>query len=176
MKQTLVAQVEDKPGVLNRVASLFRRRNFNIESLTVGHSEQPGVSRMTIVTDEEEYLRRNIIRTNLLKLINVIDVQDVTDIPCVVRETALIKVNADATQRGQVMDVAEMYRARIVDVGTSTLIAEVTGESEKIEAMVAVLEPFGILEIMRTGKIAMTRGVVVPRNGSHSGVVKNGNN
>lgn len=176
MKQTLVAQVEDKPGVLNRVASLFRRRNFNIESLTVGHSEQPGVSRMTIVTDEEEYLRRNIIRTNLLKLINVIDVQDVTDIPCVVRETALIKVNADATQRGQVMDVAEMYRARIVDVGTSTLIAEVTGESEKIEAMVAVLEPFGILEIMRTGKIAMTRGQVVPRNGSHSGVVKNGNN
>jgi acetolactate synthase-1/3 small subunit len=174
MKQTLVAQVEDKPGVLNRVASLFRRRNFNIASLAVGHSETPGVSRMTIVTDEEELLRRNVIRTNLLKLINVIDVQDVTDIPCVVRETALIKVKADATQRGQVMDVAEMYRARIVDVGTTTLIVEITGESEKIEAMRAVLEPFGILEIMRTGKIAMTRGEVVPRNGG-SAMAKNGN-
>ena len=174
MKQTLVAQVEDKPGVLNRVASLFRRRNFNIESLAVGHSEIPGVSRMTIVTDEEEFLRRNIIRTNLLKLINVIDVQDVTDIPCVVRETALIKVNADATQRGQVMDVAEMYRARIVDVATDILIVEVTGESEKIEALLGVLDPFGIIEIMRTGKIAMTRGQVVPRNGSAAAVAQNG--
>jgi len=167
MKQTLVALVEDKPGVLNRVASLFRRRNFNIASLAVGHSEQPGISRMTIVTDEEEMLRRNVIRTNLLKLINVIDVQDVTDRPSVIRETALIKLNADASQRGQIMDVAEMYRARIVDVATATLIVEVTGESSKIEAMIGVLEPFGIIEIMRTGQIAMTRGEVVPRNGSH---------
>jgi acetolactate synthase-1/3 small subunit len=166
MKQTLVALVEDKPGVLNRVASLFRRRNFNIESLAVGHSEQPGVSRMTIVTDEEELLRRNVIRSNLLKLINVIDVKDVTDVPSVIRETALIKLNADAAQRGQIMDVAEMYRARIVDVATSTLIVEVTGESSKIQAMVGVLEPFGIIEIMRTGQIAMTRGEVVPRNGN----------
>jgi acetolactate synthase-1/3 small subunit len=174
MKQTLVAQVEDKPGVLNRVASLFRRRNFNIESLAVGHSEIPGVSRMTIVTDEEEYLRRNVIRTNLLKLINVIEVQDVTDMPCVIRETALIKVNAGSTERGQVMDVAEMYRARIVDVATDTLIVEVTGESEKIEAMIVVLDPFGIIEIMRTGKIVMTRGQVVPRNGSSGSVANNG--
>ena len=165
MKQTLIARVEDKPGVLNRVASLFRRRNFNIESLTVGHSEMPGVSRMTIVTDEEELLRRNVIRSNLLKLISVIEVQDVTDMPCVVRETALVKVKADATQRGQVMDVAEMYRARIVDVATDTLIVEVTGEPSKIDSMIGVLEPFGVLEIMRTGKIAITRGVIVPRNG-----------
>jgi len=165
MKQTLIARVEDKPGVLNRVASLFRRRNFNIESLTVGHSEMPGVSRMTIVTDEEELLRRNVIRSNLLKLISVIEVQDVTDMPCVVRETALVKVKADATQRGQVMDVAEMYRGRIVDVATATLIIEVTGEPSKIDSMIGVLEPFGVLEIMRTGKIAITRGVIVPRNG-----------
>jgi acetolactate synthase-1/3 small subunit len=163
MKQTLIALVEDKPGVLNRVASLFRRRNFNIESLAVGHSEQPGVSRMTIVTDEEEYLRRSVVRANLLKLINVIEVQDVTDTPCVDRETALIKVMADATQRGQALDVAEMYRARIADVGTETLIIEVTGEHDKIESIINVLEPFGILEIMRTGKIAMTRGIVRPR-------------
>jgi len=163
MKQTLVALVEDKPGVLNRVASLFRRRNFNIESLAVGHSEQPGVSRMTIVTDEEELLRRNVIRTNLLKLINVIDVQDVTDVPSVVRETALIKVKANATQRGEVMNVAEMYRARIVDVANDSLIVEITGESDKVESVLNVLSPLGILEVMRTGQIAMTRGVVTPR-------------
>jgi acetolactate synthase-1/3 small subunit len=174
MKQTLIAQVEDKPGVLNRVASLFRRRNFNIESLTVGHSEIPGVSRMTIVTDEEELLRRNVIRLNLLKLINVVDVQDVTDTPSVIRETALIKIAANASQRGQVMDVAEMYRARIVDVATETLIVEVTGESSKIEALTSVLKPFGILEICRTGRIAMTRGAVVPRNGATTIISANG--
>jgi acetolactate synthase I/III small subunit len=174
MKQTLIARVEDKPGVLNRVASLFRRRNFNIESLTVGHSEITGVSRMTIVTDEEELLRRNVIRSNLLKLINVIEVQDVTDVPCVVRETALVKIKADATQRGQVMDVAEMYRGRIVDVATATLIIEVTGEPSKIDSMLGVLEPFGVLEIMRTGKIAMTRGVIVPRNGGSIAGYDNG--
>src|SRR5262245_34624234 len=151
MKQTLIALVEDKPGVLNRVASLFRRRNFNIESLAVGHSERPGISRMTIVTDEEEHLRRNVVRANLLKLINVIEVQDVTDAPCVMRETALIKVSADASQRGQVMDVSELYRARIVDVATDTLIVEVTGEPSKIDSLLDVLHPFGILEIMRTG-------------------------
>ena len=174
MKQTLIALVEDKPGVLNRVASLFRRRNFNIESLAVGHSETPGVSRMTIVTDEEEHLRRNVVRTNLLKMINVIDVQDVTDAPCVVRETALVKIKANATERGQIMNVAEMYRARIVDVATDTLIVEVTGEADKVESLIGVLEPFGILEIMRTGKVAMTRGVVKPRNGAASGVSTNG--
>jgi acetolactate synthase-1/3 small subunit len=176
VKQTLIAQVEDKPGVLNRVASLFRRRNFNIASLAVGHSEISGVSRMTIVTDEEEFLRRNVIRTNLLKLINVIDVQDVTDTPCVIRETALVKIKADSAQRGQVMDVAEMYRARIVDVATETLIVEVTGESSKIESLIGVLEPFGILEIMRTGKIAMTRGVVLPRTDVATAVTNNGKN
>ena len=173
MKQTLIALVEDKPGVLNRVASLFRRRNFNIESLAVGHSETPGVSRMTIVTDEEESLRRNVVRTNLLKMINVIDVQDVTDAPSVMRETALIKVRADAATRGQVMDVAEMYRARIADVATETLIVEVTGEGDKIDSMLEVLDPFGIVEIMRSGKIAMTRGTVEPRS-SAAAVSTNG--
>lgn len=174
MKQILIAEVEDKPGVLNRIASLFRRRNFNIESLAVGHSETPGVSRMTIVTDEEELLRRNVIRANLYKMINVIDVQDVTDVPCVTRESALIKVKANAAQRGQVMDVAEMYRAHICDVATETLIVEVTGESDKIESIINVLRPFGILEVMRTGKIAMTRGKIVPRPDSSSDTGQNG--
>jgi acetolactate synthase-1/3 small subunit len=166
--------VEDKPGVLNRVASLFRRRNFNIESLAVGHSEKPGVSRMTIVTDEVEAVKRNVVRANLLKLINVIEVQDVTEQPCVIRETALIKVQADATQRSQIMDVSEMYRARIVDVGTETLIVEITGESDKIESIIGVLQPFGILEIMRTGKIAMARGAVQPRTDLQSVPKTNG--
>ena len=174
MKQTLIATVEDKPGVLNRVASLFRRRNFNIESLVVGHSEVPGVSRMTIVTDEEEYLRRGIVRSNLLKIINVIDVIDVTDEPCVTRETALIKVKADATTRGQVMDIAEMYRAHIADVATDTLILEVTGEYDKIESIIKILESFGVIEIMRTGRIAMTRGEVKPRGQSASKASTNG--
>jgi acetolactate synthase-1/3 small subunit len=176
MKQTLIAKVEDKPGVLNRVASLFRRRNFNIESLAVGHSEVEGISRMTIVTDEEELLRRNVIRANLQKLVNVIEVEDVTDTPAVIRETALIKVQADASQRGQIMDVAEMYRARIVDVATDTLIVEVTGEATKVESILDVLETYGILEVMRTGKIAMTRGLVRPRrNGNGAAKTSNGN-
>ena len=151
MKQTLIALVEDKPGVLNRIASLFRRRNFNIESLTVGHSETPGVSRMTIVTDEEELLRRNIVRQNLYKMINVIDVADVTEEPCVIRETALIKIKANAANRAEVMNIADIYRARIVDVATESLIVEVTGDSEKVNSIADLLKPFGIIEMTRTG-------------------------
>ncbi|HEY85396.1 MAG TPA: acetolactate synthase small subunit, partial [Chloroflexi bacterium] len=139
MKQTLIALVEDKPGVLNRIASLFRRRNFNIESLTVGHSETPGVSRMTIVTDEEELLRRNIVRQNLYKMINVIDVDDVTEEPCVIRETALIKIKAGSTSRAEIMNITDIYRARIVDVATESLIIEVTGDSEKVNSIAGLL-------------------------------------
>ena len=164
MKQTLITLVEDKPGVLNRVASLFRRRNFNIASLAVGHSETPGISRMTIVTDEEESLRRNVVRQNLLNLINVIEVDDVTDQPVVVRETALIKIKANATKRAEVMNIADIYRARIVDVATESLIVEITGDTGKIDSMVDLLKPFGIIEVARTGALAMTRGVVTPRD------------
>lgn len=163
MKQTLVALVEDKPGVLNRVASLFRRRNFNIESLTVGHSHQFGVSRMTIVTEEEENLRRNVVKQNLMKLVNIIEVDDVTDKPCVFRETALIKVAADATKRAEIMNITDIYRARIVDVATESLIVEITGDADKIDSMADLLKPFGILEMARTGRLAMTRGVVTAR-------------
>lgn len=175
MKQTLVALVEDKPGVLNRVASLFRRRNFNIASLAVGHCETPGVSRMTIVTDEEELLRRNIVRINLEKMVNVIHVDDVTDKPCVVRETALIKVDADAPKRREVMDLAEMHRARIADVANSSMIVEVTGESDKIDTLIGLLEPIGVSEVIRTGKIVMTRGQVTPRKTTQEFILKNGN-
>lgn len=169
MKQILVALVEDKPGVLNRIASLFRRRNFNIESLAVGHSEIPGASRLTIVTDEEEHLRRNIIRQNLLKMVNVIDVVDVTDTPCVIREHALIKVKADGATRGEVRNLADMYRGRIVDVGKQSLIIEVTGEPDKIDSIIEVLEQFSIIEIMRAGKVALTRGADKPTNSYGAG-------
>jgi len=163
MKQTLIVLVEDKPGVLNRVASLFRRRNFNIESLTVGHTHTPGVSRMSIVTDEEELLRRNVVKQNLFKMVNVVDVEDVTETACVFRETALIKVSADANSRTEIMSIVEIYRARIVDVATHSLIVEITGDSDKIDALADMLTPFGILEMARTGRMAMTRGSVSPR-------------
>ena len=172
MKQTLNVLVEDKPGVLNRVASLFRRRNFNIESLAVGHTHEGGVSRMTIVTDEEERLRRNVVKQNLLKLVNVIEVEDVTDSPCVFRETALIKVAADATSRAEIMNIVDIYRARIVDVANDSVIIEVTGDSDKIDALADLLDPFHVIEMARTGRLAMTRGAVTPRRGlsqSHNG-------
>ena len=168
MKQTLIALVEDKPGVLNRIASLFRRRNFNIESLTVGHSETPGVSRMTIVTDEEELLRRNIVRQNLYKMINVIDVDDVTNTPCVIRETALIKIKANSASRAEIMNITDIYRARIVDVATQSLIVEVTGDSEKVNSIADLLKPFGVIEMTRTGQLAMSRGTVTPRSNGNA--------
>jgi len=158
MKQILIALVENKPGVLNRVASLFRRRNFNIESLVVGPSEIPGASRMTIVTDEEELLRRNIIKQNLLKMINVIEVQDVTDTPCVVREHVLVKVQAEGSARGEIFSLVDIYRGRIVDVSTQTLTIEATGDPDKIESLIEVFQPFGIVQIVRAGKVAMARG------------------
>ncbi|MEM7031842.1 MAG: acetolactate synthase small subunit [Chloroflexota bacterium] len=163
MKQTLVVLVEDKPGVLNRVSSLFRRRNFNIESLTVGHSQMEGVSRMSIVTDEEENLRRKIVESNLVKMVNVIEVDDVTDKPSVQRELALVKVNANSTNRGTIIDTAEKYRGRVVDVGTETMIIEMTGESDRIDALMNALDTFGIVELSRTGVMVMTRGEVIPR-------------
>jgi acetolactate synthase-1/3 small subunit len=174
MKQTLNVLVEDKPGVLNRVSSLFRRRNFNIESLAVGHTHEAGVSRMTIVTDEEERLRRNVVKQNLLKLVNVIEVEDVTDSPCVFRETALIKVAADATSRAEIMNITEIYRARIVDVATESMIVEVTGDSNKIDALADLLRPFQVIEMARTGQLAMTRGTVALRQGLAQSQ-KNGN-
>ena len=158
MKQVLVVLVEDEPGVLNRIASLFRRRNFNIESLVVGQSEIPGASRLTIVTGEEERLRRDIIKNNLLKLINVIHVEDITESPSVIREHALIKVRANGKTRQDVSNLVDLYHARVVDVGSKSLIIELTGEPDKIDSMIEVLTAFGVLEIARAGKVALTRG------------------
>ncbi|HID86577.1 MAG TPA: acetolactate synthase small subunit [Anaerolineae bacterium] len=157
MKHTLIALMEDKPGVLNRVASLFRRRNFNIASLTVGHSETPDISRMTIVVDGARTGIQQVER-QLAKLINVTEIQDVTHEPTVVRELALIKVNATAPTRAEIVQLVDIFRAKIVDVAADSLIIEITGSEEKIDSLVGLLRPFGIREMVRTGRVAMVRG------------------
>jgi len=157
MNRTLIALVEDKPGVLTRVASLFRQRAFNIRSLTVGRTEQRGVSRMTIVVDTD---RTDVdkVAQNLLKLVNVIRVEDVTDEPAVTRNLALIKVQVNSGSRSEVMQIVDTFRARVVDVGLDTLMIEVTGTDEKVEGLIEVLRTFGIAEMVRSGRIAMLRG------------------
>lgn len=157
MKHTLVAKVMDQPGVLNRVASLFRRRAFNIESLTVGHTEQPEVSRMTIVVDTAR-VPAPIVAANLRKLIPVVDVVDVTHQPTVDRDLALIRVRCAAEDRAEIASLAEIFRARIVDVATASVIVEITGDEQKVNGLVDLLRPRGILEMVRTGKVAMVRG------------------
>jgi acetolactate synthase-1/3 small subunit len=154
---TFVAYVEDKPGVLNRVASLMRRRAFNIESLTVGPTERNGVSRLTMVVDTDDMGARRL-EANLYKLVNVLRVEIVTDLPSVVRDLALVKVSADASSRAQVMQLVDVFRARVVDVANDSLIIEITGTEDKLEGLVDVLRPFGILEMVRTGIVAMRRG------------------
>jgi acetolactate synthase-1/3 small subunit len=154
---TFIIHVEDIPGVLNRVASLFRRRAYNIESLNVGHTDKPGVSRMTIVMEADETTAR-LVEANLYKLVNVLRVEDVTDLPSVVRDLALIKVQAPAELRPQVLQVCEVFRARVVDIAPETLIVEITGTEDKIHGLVEVLRPFGIVEMVQTGTVAMTRG------------------
>ena len=157
-RHTLVALVENKPGVLNRVASLMRRRNFNIESLAVGTTEDPTVSRMTIVIDASK-TNAALVERNLYKLVNVIDVQDVTNLPTVARELALIKVRvSDAQRRGEIKQIADMFQSRVVDVAKDSLIIEITGEEQKVDSLLSVLQDYGILEVIRTGRIAMVRG------------------
>jgi acetolactate synthase-1/3 small subunit len=158
MRHTLVTLVEDKPGVLNRVASLFRRRAFNIESLTVGHTEQHGVSRMTIVIDSTQ-TNAERVTANLYKQVNVIQVADLAEVPTVSRDLALIKVSAAPDRRSEIMQLVDVYRARIVDVTNESLIVETTGDEDKVNSFVEVLRPFGILEMVRTGVVAMARGV-----------------
>ena len=156
-RNTIVAHVEDRPGVLARVASLFRRRGFNIESLTVGACEEPGISRMTIVVDGDDRAVDQICR-QLFKLIDVISVFDITYSPMVDRELALIKVAAQNFNRREVLDVVQMFRADVVDVNEDSLIVQVLGDEGKVDAALRMFEPFGILEMVRTGRVAMARG------------------
>ncbi|HEY3816334.1 MAG TPA: acetolactate synthase small subunit [Polyangiaceae bacterium] len=154
--RTFIAYVEDLPGVLNRITSLLRRRNYNIVSLTVGRTERPGTSRMTIVVEADEDAASRI-EANLYKLVNVLRVEDTTRAATLVRELALIKVKADASTRGEVMKLCEVFRARVVDVGPEALVAEITGTADKIDGLVDVLRPLGVIEMVRTGAVAMLR-------------------
>jgi acetolactate synthase-1/3 small subunit len=163
---TLIALMEDKPGVLSRVANLFRRRNFNIESLAVGHSETPGISRMTVVVNGDDAIVEQVSK-QLYKLINVTKVVDVGDTPAVTRELALIKVHATATTRGEIMQLVDIFRAKVVDVGADSLMIEITGEDGKIDSLFALLRPFGVKEMVRTGRVAMVRGTT--GNGGRNG-------
>lgn len=159
MNYTFIALVENKPGVLSRVASLFRRRNFNIESLAVGRTENPEFSRMTVVVScPNGEMDAHKIEANLYKLVNVIDVQDVTHQPSVVRDLALIKVKVGPEKRGEVNNLAAIFRAHLVDVAADSVIVEITGTEDKIEGMIELLRPIGIVEMVRTGLVAMTRG------------------
>ena len=157
MLNTFVVHVENKPGVLTRVASLFRRRAFNIDSLTVGRTEKPEVSRMTIVVDadHDQALR---VEANLYKLVNVLLVENITGKPSICRDLAIIKVSAKQNERSPILDIINVFRARVVDFAMDSLTIEITGGEEKVDRLLEVLRPYGILEMVRTGIVAMRRG------------------
>ncbi len=154
---TLVVQVEDHPGVLNRVVSLLRRRSFNINTITVGQSEQPGVSRMTMVVagDDDEVEQAG---KQLYKLMEVVKVTDVTELNVIAHEMVMVKVAAKAQTRAEILLVGQIYNARIVDASPTSLMMEVTGPQDEIDAFLSMIRPYGIRELVRTGPIAMVRG------------------
>ena len=160
-KHTLIALVEDKPGVLNRMASLFRRRSFNIESIAVGRSEVPNISRTTIVVDGTTTSVEQV-RKQLDKIVDVVRVVELNAEDTISRELALVKVKANSATRSEIMQIVDIFRANIVDVGSDSLTIEVTGDDNKIESLLTLLQGFGIRELARTGKIAMTRGLLSP--------------
>jgi acetolactate synthase I/III small subunit len=161
MLHTFVVYVENKPGVLSRVVSLFRRRAFNIDSLTVGRTENPEVSRMTIVTDADTDQARRIV-ANIYKLVNVLLVDDVTGQPALLRDLSLVKVGANQETRGQVLQLAEVFKARVLDIASESITLEMTGGEEKVDRFLELLRPYGILEMVRTGVVAMRRGTKSP--------------
>ena len=157
MSHVLSLLVEDKPGLLTRVAGLFARRGFNIESLAVGKSEIPGLSRITVVVDVEELPLEQVTK-QLNKLINVIKIVELDPAQTVEREHMLIKVRVDNSTRSQILEAATLFRAKVVDVATDALVIEVTGDTPKVQALLRVLEPYGIKEIAQSGLLAIGRG------------------
>jgi acetolactate synthase-1/3 small subunit len=157
MKHTIVALVEDKPGVLTRMASLFRRRGFNIESIAVGHSELPHLSRMTFVVNGSDTMVEQV-RKQLDKVVDVVKAVDITGDNITTRELALIKVKATSATRSEIIEIVDIFRASIVDVAADSVIIEITGDEDKVDSLLKLLRAFGIREITRTGRIAMMRG------------------
>jgi acetolactate synthase-1/3 small subunit len=157
MKHTLSILVENKPGVLTRVAGLFARRGFNIDSLVVGETENPQLSRMTITVDEQDQPVEQVTK-QLHKLINVLKITDLDPSGSVERELLLIKVKADVQTRAEIMQMVEIFSANIVDVTSEVLLIEMTGTREKVGAFIDLVIPFGVVELMRTGRLAMSRG------------------
>ena len=156
-KHTLSVLVENKPGVLARIAALFSRRGFNIDSLAVGPTEHSDVSRMTVVVDVEELPLAQVTK-QLNKLVQVLKIVELEPPSSVQRQIVLVKVRADATNRSHIVETAELFRGKVVDVATDSLTIEITGKMEKVQAMLAVLEPFGIKELVQSGVVAVGRG------------------
>lgn len=158
MKHTLVAWMRDKPGVLNRVSGMLRRRNFNIDSLQVGHSETPGISRMTFVVNGDNHMVDQVIK-QMRKVIDVTRVENISDGPIVARELALIRVHTDAETRSEIMQLVSIYRGEIIDVALDSMVVQIVGAEERIDGLIELLDNFGIVEMVRTGRVAMLRGV-----------------
>lgn len=170
MKHTLSVTVQNQPGVLSRVAGLFSRRGYNIESIAVGTTENPELSRMIIVVDGKTCNVESIIK-NLHKLIEVLKVQDLTEESMIDRELALVKVKADATSRSEILQIVQIFRANVVDVSEHSVVIELTGDEGKVDAMLNLLEPFGIKELVRTGVVAMARGNRAATTGVRSRII-----
>lgn len=157
MKHTLVAWMRDKPGVLNRVSGMLRRRNFNIDSLQVSHSETPGISRMTFVVDGNEHMVNQVI-TQMQKVVDVTRVEDITNRPIVIRELALIRVQATPETRSDIVQMVNIYRGEIVDVALDSMVVQIVGAEDRIDSLIDLLTHFGIIEMVRTGRVALVRG------------------
>ena len=157
MKHTLVAWMRDKPGVLNRVSGMLRRRNFNIDSLQVGHSETPGISRMTFVVDGNEHMVDQVIK-QLRKVVDVTRVEDISEKPSVAREMALVRVRTTGETRSEIVQIVQIYRGEIVDVAMDSMVVQIVGAEDRVDSLIALLENFGIQEMVRTGKVALVRG------------------
>ena len=166
--RTITALVEDKPGVLNRISSMFRRRGYNISSLAVGRSEIPNLSRMTFVVEGDDDVVEQVTK-NLHKLIDVIKVVDISGQNAISRELALVKVKSNVASRSEIMQIVDIFRANIVDVAPDSLVVEVTGDEDKVDSLVDLLKRFGIMEVMRTGRIAMSRGMTSEYHGEGHG-------
>ena len=158
-KHTIIALVEDRPGVLNRIASKWRQRGFNIESLAVGHSEAPGLSRMTFVVDASTDADQVVKQVD--KLVEVVNIRDISAEEIVNRELALIKVRVDAGNRSHIIEIVDLFRANIVDVSSDSVIVEVTGDEGKVDAIFELLRDYAVIELVRTGRVSMLRGSAI---------------